>query len=370
MPVIEKRQPTVSRKGSSLLATTWLLSCIALGCLALSGLFGGQADRSSDTNLVKPSALTAVASEVSDSPYVTKSIRDIRIGERVLAHSPEVTEQERRQAIEPDSSWQHLQLEMKKADDSILKIELLRPREWVVSHNAYAGTTIHLDLEEMGASGPARVVNIGRAPPIARGSGEVVTGTFSHSAGNVINLYVDGLDHPIGTTDNHPFWSEDRQAFIPAGDLQSGERLRTENGNLLAVIISSPSAADAVFNLEVNTEHVYFASRAGLLVHNSYLNDAAGSAAAPFAGQIGSCSNCADAVLDAVGDAGELVKVQSRVGDFIAVDGISQSITRNGLHEGVLVDGLIHDNINLDGILPLDWFNSMFTQGGLEVLSP
>ena len=37
--------------------------------------------------------------------------------------------------------------------------------EWPV------GTTIHLDLEEMGASGPARVVNIGRAPAFAQGSG-------------------------------------------------------------------------------------------------------------------------------------------------------------------------------------------------------
>ncbi len=270
VPVLEKRQPTDSRKGSSLLATTWLLSCMALGCLALSGLFGGQADRSSDTNLVKPSALAAVASEVSDSPYVTKSIRDIRIGERVLAHNPQVTDLERRQAIEPDSSWRHLQLEMKKADDSVLKIELLRPREWVVSHNAYADTTIHLDLEEMGASGPARVVSIGRAPPIAKGSGEVITGTFSHSAGNVINLYVDGLDQPIGTTDNHPFWSEDRQTFIPAGDLKTGERLRTENGNILAVASTSPRAADSVFNLEVNTEHVYFVGPSGFLVHNHY----------------------------------------------------------------------------------------------------
>ena len=286
MPVIEKRQPTVSRKGSSLVATTWLLSCMALGCLALSGLFGGQLGSRSDTSLVKPSAVAAVASAVSDSPYVTKSIRDIRIGERVLAHNPEVTDLERRQAIEPNSSWRHLQLEMKKADDSVLKIELLRPHEWVVSHNAYAGTTIHLDLEEMGASGPARVVNIGRAPPIARGSGEVVTGTFSHSAGNVINLYVDGLDHPIGTTDNHPFWSEDRQAFIPAGDLQTGERLRTENGNLLAVTASTPRVADAVFNLEVNTEHVYFVSRSGLLVHNTYYSDTGEAVLGHFPGYL------------------------------------------------------------------------------------
>jgi len=134
------------------------------------------------------------------------------------------------------------------------------------------GTTIHLDLEEMGASGPARVVNIGRAPAFAQGSGQIVTGTFSHSAGNVINLYIDGLDKPIGTTDNHPFWSEDRQVFVPAGKLQNGEILRTANGQLLAVNASSPRAADAVFNLEVNNEHVYFVSAAGILVLNNYVD--------------------------------------------------------------------------------------------------
>lgn len=259
------RNSTSPRRGSSVLAAVWLM-----GCLAVSGFFGWHFLSNDNSTPAVGTVVAATANTASESPYVTKSIRDIRIGERVLAHNPEVTDLERRQAVIPDSSWRHIHLEMTKADDSVLKIELLRPRDWVVSHHAYAGTTIHLDLEEMGASGPARVVNIGRAPPLAKGSDQIVTGTFSHSAGNVINLYVDGLDEPIGTTDNHPFWSEDRQAFIPAGKLQSGERLRTEDGNLLAVTSSSPRVADAVFNLEVNAEHVYFVSTKSVLVHNSY----------------------------------------------------------------------------------------------------
>jgi hypothetical protein len=36
----------------------------------------------------------------------------------------------------------------------------------------------------------------------------------------------------------------------------------------------------------------------------------------------------------------------------------------------VLVNGKIFDNINPNGILPLDWFNSMHTRSGLDVLSP
>ena len=150
-----------------------------------------------------------------------------------------------------------------------LKIELLRPRAWLAANAATLGATIHLDLEEMGASGPARVVHIGPAPPLEAGPGQIVTGTFAHSAANVINLYVEGLDEPIGTTASHPFWCEDRQAFVPAGDLKRGERLRTQDGQLLALTASRPRAAAAVFNLEVNTEHVYYVGIHGLLVHNS-----------------------------------------------------------------------------------------------------
>jgi len=113
------------------------------------------------------------------------------------------------------------------------------------------------------------VVHIGPAPPLEAGPGQIVTGTFAHSAANVINLYVEGLDEPIGTTASHPFWCEDRQAFVPAGDLKRGERLRTQDGQLLALTASRPRAADAVFNLEVNTEHVYYVGIHGLLVHNS-----------------------------------------------------------------------------------------------------
>lgn len=260
------RNSTSPRRGSSALATVWLM-----GCLAVSGFFGWHFLSNENSTPTDGTVVTAPATAAAESSYETKSIRDIRIGERVLAHNPEVTDQERRQAVEPDSSWRHIHLEMKKPDDSVLKIELLRPRDWVVSHHAYAGTTIHLDLKEMGASGLARVVNIGRAPPLAKGSGQIVTGTFSHSAGNVINLYVDGLDEPIGTTDNHPFWSEDRQAFVPAGELKTGEHLLTEDGRKLLVTHSVKRRVDvAVFNLEVNVEHVYFVTQQGVLVHNSY----------------------------------------------------------------------------------------------------
>jgi hypothetical protein len=99
----------------------------------------------------------------------------------------------------------------------------------------------------------------------------VVTGRFAHSSADVIDLAVDGLAAPIGTTSNHRFWSEDRQAFVEAGSLAVGERLRTADGRfvpILGAVARSQSAR--VFNLEVDGEHVYHVSEAGVLVHNKY----------------------------------------------------------------------------------------------------
>ncbi|MFN6103138.1 MAG: polymorphic toxin-type HINT domain-containing protein, partial [Planctomycetaceae bacterium] len=71
---------------------------------------------------------------------------------------------------------------------------------------------------------------------------------------------------------NHPFWSADRQDFVPAGALTIGEHLRTESGTLRQVTRITPRRGPpvAVFNLEVDAEHVYFVSTAGVLVHNAY----------------------------------------------------------------------------------------------------
>jgi hypothetical protein len=106
------RNSTSPRRGSSVLATVWLM-----GCLAVSGFFGWHFMSHDNSTPTDGTVVAATANTASESPYVTKSIRDIRIGERVLAHNPKVTDLERRQAVMPDSSWRHVYLEMTKADD-------------------------------------------------------------------------------------------------------------------------------------------------------------------------------------------------------------------------------------------------------------
>jgi hypothetical protein len=162
-----------------------------------------------------------------------------------------------------------LKLRLQQPDGGTVDIELLRDLLWMEWHNAYEGNRIWLDLEELGAEGWAEVLADEPCPAISEGDGPLVTGKFIHSAANVIDLYVTGLDEPIGVTANHPFWSETRQDFIPAGDLAPGEELLSETGERITVLRAEHrSEPQTVYNLEVDGEHVYAVTEAGVLVHN------------------------------------------------------------------------------------------------------
>jgi hypothetical protein len=141
---------------------------------------------------------------------------------------------------------------------------------WIKESNAQISATIFLDLPEMGAQGLAKVLNIEPCPPIKKGRGNVITGTFHHEAANTIDLYVEGLSKPIGCTDNHPFWSVTRQEFVEAGKLLRGEALQLHSGQTTKVVQILPRPGpERVNNLEVMNEHVYRVTWEGVLVHNT-----------------------------------------------------------------------------------------------------
>jgi hypothetical protein len=85
---------------------------------------------------------------------------------------------------------------------------------------AEVGGTVEISVPECGIEGEAEVLAIGPCPPIPPGPGRVVTGVFRHESAEIVDVAVEGLDEPIGTTANHPFWSEDRQAFVRADALR------------------------------------------------------------------------------------------------------------------------------------------------------
>jgi len=193
-------------------------------------------------------------------------IQDIQVGERAIGKNPEINEEDR-QSFFPDpdpATWRKLTLEMIKSDGSRLDITLLRPLSWVEESSVESGETIYLDLAELGVQGEALVLTLEPCPTIKPGKGNVITGTFHHEAANTIDLYVDGLEKPIGTTDNHPFWSVTRQEFVEAGKLLPGEYLQLHSGQTAKVVQILPrSGVKRVHNIEVMNEHVYKVTKEG-----------------------------------------------------------------------------------------------------------
>ena len=196
------------------------------------------------------------------------AIQDIQLGMRTVGKNPcgrihEIYD-------EPDSSWYQINLQMVKQNSGILNIELLRPQKWIDLQTVKRGKKIYLNMPEMGAVGYALVTSIEHAPTIKQGQGNVVTGRFIHQAANCIDLYIEGQDNPIGCTDNHPFWSEDRQDFIPVGQLNQGERVLLYSGETARIAQKLPRPGpETVYNLEIWGEHVYCVGEDGVLAHNS-----------------------------------------------------------------------------------------------------
>ena len=156
--------------------------------------------------------------------------------------------------------------------------QLLRPLSWIRQNDALPGAVIQLEIPEMHVAGEAEVLSIADCPPIRRGPGSVVTGTFQHVSDEVISVFVEGEPEPIGTTSQHPFWSRDRNALVPAGELRIGEELKTALGTSTRVTsIEIRAGPETVYGLEVAGEHVYQITHAGLLVHNACVTSGGGS---------------------------------------------------------------------------------------------
>lgn len=69
-------------------------------------------------------------------------------------------------------------------------------------------------------------------------------------------------------TSFHPFWSVDRQDWIPLGQLYEFERVQTRRGEI-RLLSRVASLTTDVYNIEVDCDHVYEVGDVGVLVHNA-----------------------------------------------------------------------------------------------------
>ncbi len=250
-----------SRRGLSLpgvVAALAVLGAVVFACLAM-------------TQPAAPGPRPAAAPAANPSAEQIKPIEQVRLGDRVLGRNPEMTDEDRAAVdlVDP-ATWKAVTLRLVKSDGTTLTAELLRPQAWLEDAGVVVGATIYLDMPELGAVGDAEVLAVGPCPAIAAGAGQIVTGRFAHTAGEVLDLRLDDSPDPIGVTASHPFYSADRRAFIPAGELLPGENVTTLTGTArVASVTPRGPAAEPVYNLEVHGEHVYHVGPLAALVHNA-----------------------------------------------------------------------------------------------------
>ena len=264
-------------RSKHLLGTAWLLGCITAALLVMFGPWsGGNSPAPDELPSAEPTLNIQPVSDNNPTSHLnqlaSKPIDQIRLGDRVIAKNPEVGNEERALFEDPDPlRWRAVELTMLKDTGRRLDIALLRHEMWFWLNGAEVGSVVYIDLPEMGAQGFAEVLSISLCPRLQPGEGSIVTGTFRHESDQpLLEISVEGSEEPIVGTSNHPFWSEDQQTFIEASELHQGERVRTANDEIRHITrITHGPPPQAVYNIEVHSEHVYHVGVAGVLVHNS-----------------------------------------------------------------------------------------------------
>jgi hypothetical protein len=267
MTIMTSNSITISRRLPRInFGTAWLL-----GWLMLAAWFGFGREWLRDTPTPAQAAVAPRPSALAPQPKLeVVAISKMRVGDQVPADNPTgEKDNEFGDTVDPPS-WRKLVLLAPKKDGSFADVELLRPLWWLEEQQAEVGGEVDINVPECGIEGHAKVLTIEPCPPTKLRSGlRVVTGVFKHRASKVLDVYVEGLDEPIGTTPNHPFWSEDRQSFVRADELKEGEHLRAFNGTPIVRRVVPLEDPEPVFNLEVQCDHVYHVAKNGVLVHNS-----------------------------------------------------------------------------------------------------
>lgn len=177
--------------------------------------------------------------------------------------------------------WRSLDLELAKLDGSVAKLGVLRPLWWLEETRATAGATVDLAIHEAGIEGSARVLAIGPCPVDSRDNppgGQVVIGKIEHHNAVALDLIFNGeADKPLGVTANHPIYSEDRDTWVPTGDLKVGEQVRTADGTARLTARSQRRGRQTVYNMEVHRSHAYFVSDFAVLAHNTGIAGCSGT---------------------------------------------------------------------------------------------
>jgi len=213
-----------------------------------------------------PSGLCFVAGTLVTTAAGLVPIESLHVGDRVLTMGDDSAA-----STSVDETWRDVRAAMPNPDGSgdVIELEMLRPSQWLSEVGAAEGKWIGLSLDELELIGPAQILSIDPVPEPRQGPGHVVLATMSHWNGYVLDLRLEGTGEVLGATDTHRFLSLERGDWVPARELEEGELLAGRQGPVRLLSIAAKPGVHRVFNLEVEGEHSYTVSRAGVLCHNT-----------------------------------------------------------------------------------------------------
>ena len=192
----------------------------------------------------------------------------------------------------------------------------------------------------------------------------------------VSKVYVKETDHivhigistgeEIETTENHPFYTEDR-GWVAASDLTEGEQLHTEDGTVVIVTYNQDEwlrEPVKVYNLEVEELHTYYVTDDRVLVHNEYGNsqDKVNEAIKNIPEkdkQLGECDGFAEklsALLKKAGIDFDIIRIDS---DFNIYSDKAGTVIGRKYHYGIRVGDTVYDNLTTIGMSFDDWLDDM-----------
>ncbi|MFN9640423.1 MAG: polymorphic toxin-type HINT domain-containing protein [Pirellula sp.] len=208
-----------------------------------------------------------------------RSIESVAIGSRVSGDNPRPWDFDGELAVPDQSTWMLAKFSLQKESGNWVDVEMIRPAEYWESQQAAPGSLIFMEFPELEASGMAQVRSIEPCPPIAEGSGNLVTARIvTRQVSELVEIGFDD-DELLTGTPQHPIWSIERQDWVELGDLEIGEHLWTEDGPVEVQSKRLLTTGESVYNLEVHGHHIYQVGELGVLVHNAKLTCNAPSSA-------------------------------------------------------------------------------------------
>ncbi|MFJ4436145.1 polymorphic toxin-type HINT domain-containing protein [Streptomyces sp. NPDC088923] len=144
-------------------------------------------------------------------------------------------------------------------------------------HSFLAGTDVELadggtkDIEDVDVGDRVLAAD----PETGKISPRKVVGTIvTHDDKKFTELTVqaDGKKSKLTATDTHPFWSPSDKAWINAGDLHPGDRLRSTDDTIVTITATRHyTKHQRTYDLTIDRDHTYYvlAGETPVLVHNS-----------------------------------------------------------------------------------------------------